>query len=109
MKSEKDDTTETENGTTYGTYFAEDYEPLTKKAAKNLAKLNINKIKKEDRLESNVPIAKDDSEVEKLIDPVVEKEEVEINEPAIIEHNLVDDVSEDVLEEDLLETSVAIC
>ena len=104
-KREKFVSTANEDNTSYGTYFAGDYEPVTKKAAKSLAKLNINKIKKEDRLVPNESIVEDDSVVEEQTDTAVEKEEIEIIEPPIIEHDLVDDVSEDILEEDLLETN----
>ena len=89
MKSEKFVSIANENNTNYGAYFAEDYEPLTKKATKKLAKLNMKKSAKEGRLVA---------EIEEVV-------EIGFKEKSTIAHSLVDDVSEDIVEENLLETN----
>ncbi|MFT6780926.1 MAG: hypothetical protein ACJA1A_000844 [Saprospiraceae bacterium] len=124
MKSEKF-VSANESNTNYGAYFAEDYEPLTKKATKKLAKLNIKKSTKEDRLVPGISNSDDkalDEEVTEVtevadvfeVTEVVEIEEIEeaeevgeitLQEKSTIAHSLVDDVSEDIVEDDVLETN----
>jgi len=91
LKSEMNPSTDVNNDQSYGVYFAQDYEPLSKKETKILAEKNINKAINEDKIvtDESASISKD------LVDEV----------PPIVTHNLVDDVSEDLLEDDILEIS----
>ncbi|MGK0314557.1 MAG: hypothetical protein ACI86M_000777 [Saprospiraceae bacterium] len=105
MKSEKFVSSVTEDNASYGAYFAEDYEPLTKKTTKDLANLNIKKVKKEDRVMAKEPSSDDNVVDEEREEKILVSEEIKIIEPSIMTHILVDDVSEDILEENLLETN----
>ena len=107
MKSEKFVSTSGEGSSNYGLYFAEDYEPLSKKETKNLAEVNIEKIKTEDRaVESDESGSVGIEEIkEEESKPVIipEVSDKVGNELPLVAHNLVDDFSEDALEDDLLE------
>lgn len=89
MKSDMNTAADNNSNQRYGVYFAQDYEPLSKKETKILAEKNINKAITEDKL---VPVE------------IVSSNEVIVDDvPSLVTHNLVDDVSEDSLEDDILE------
>ena len=143
LKSDQFVSSVDEDSTRYGTYFAEDYEPLSVKKNKektepilaevdeDIAPLTVGVSNQADRndgiidkiVESEVLTANDAinaltneivstneeaiNEIEDTdIAEVVElKTEVEAEELPVLTHSLVDDMSEDLLEEDLLEVN----
>ena len=100
MKSEKNTSDVDKDNDSYCVYFAQDYEPLSKKETKILAEKNINKAINEDQLVPVVPIPNKDAIVGNSKEGSME---AAVEVPPIVTHSLVDDVSEDTLEDDLLE------